>query len=363
MPAIFISILLLYLIGNLYIFIRGRQAIRKHPKGVQVLIGLIFFTCALSFILSFALDNIVAPLHLARFLEEIGKSWLLVTLYMTLFLALMDILRLVNIRVPFAFYTSLFLTLGLLAYGYYHYDHPETKEINLVINKSFNTPGRPLKVVGISDIHLGYETNKERLADYVERINAINPDLILIAGDLIDHSLTPVKAQRMQDELSRLKAPMGIFMAPGNHDYFSDINEVRQFLSQTPIRLLTDSVVVLDNGIQIIGRDDRRQHNRASINELVSQTDPSKPILLIDHQPYDLEQTARAGVDLQFSGHTHHGQVWPLTILTDHLFELSYGYEKRGNTHFYVSSGLSLWGPPYRIGTDSEIVVFYLDNK
>ena len=131
----------------------------------------------------------------------------------------------------------------------------------------------------------------------------------------------------------------------------------------TSITLLRDSVVTLENGIQVIGRDDRRQRDRESLDKLVRQTDPSKPILLIDHQPYDLEQTVDAGIDLQFSGHTHHGQVWPLTYLTDYLFELSYGYEKRENTHLYVSSGLSLWGPPYRIGTDSEIVVFYLDNK
>lgn len=220
MPAIFISIFLLYILGNVYIFIRGRQAIRKHPKGVRVLVFSIFIICALSFLLSFGLNNIIAPLRLARLFEEVGKSWLLVTLYMTLFLALMDFLRLVKIRVPFAFYSSLFLTLGLLFYGYYHYDNPNTKELHITINKPFQTQGRPIKVVSISDIHLGYETNKERLANYVERINALKPDLILIAGDLIDHSLTPVKAQRMQDELSRLKAPLGILMAPGNHDYF-----------------------------------------------------------------------------------------------------------------------------------------------
>ncbi len=363
MPAIFISIFLLYILGNVYIFIRGRQAIRKHPKGVRVLVFSIFIICALSFLLSFGLNNIIAPLRLARLFEEVGKSWLLVTLYMTLFLALMDFLRLVKIRVPFAFYSSLFLTLGLLFYGYYHYDNPNTKELHITINKPFQTQGRPIKVVSISDIHLGYETNKERLANYVERINALKPDLILIAGDLIDHSLTPVKAQRMQDELSRLKAPLGILMAPGNHDYFSNIEEVEQFLALTPITLLRDSVVTLENGIQVIGRDDRRQRDRESLDKLVRQTDPSKPILLIDHQPYDLERTVDAGIDLQFSGHTHHGQVWPLTYLTDYLFELSYGYEKRENTHLYVSSGLSLWGPPYRIGTDSEIVVFYLDNK
>ena len=351
----------LYLLGNLYIFIRGRQAIRKHPKGVRILVTTLFFFFSLSFFFSFALDRFALPRRLALFLESVGNSWLLFTLYMVLALAVMDLLRLVRVRIPFAFYTSLALTLGILGYGHYHYNNPNTQEINIVINKFFNKPDRPLRVVGISDVHLGYETNKERLADYVRRINALEPDLILIAGDLIDHNLTPVKAQRMQDELSLLKAPLGVFMVPGNHDYFAHIDEVADFLKRTPVTLLRDSVVTLSNGLQIVGRDDRRNRDRAEVSDLVQQTDSSKPILLLDHQPYDLDKAVAAGVDLQLSGHTHHGQVWPLNYLTDYLFELSYGYEKRGDTHFYVSSGLSLWGPPYRIGTDSEMVLFLID--
>ena len=355
------SMFVLYLLGNLYIFIRGRQAIRKHPKGVRILVATLFFFFSLSFFFSFALDRFALPRRLALFLESIGNSWLLFTLYMVLALAVMDLLRLVRVRIPFAFYTSLALTLGILGYGHYHYNNPNTQEINIVINKFFNKPDRPLRVVGISDVHLGYETNKERLADYVRRINALEPDLILIAGDLIDHNLTPVKAQRMQDELSQLKAPLGVFMVPGNHDYFAHIDEVADFLKRTPVTLLRDSVVTLSNGLQIVGRDDRRNRDRAEVSDLVQQTDSSKPILLLDHQPYDLDKAVAAGVDLQLSGHTHHGQVWPLNYLTDYLFELSYGYEKRGDTHFYVSSGLSLWGPPYRIGTDSEMVLFLID--
>ncbi|HJA87137.1 MAG TPA: metallophosphoesterase, partial [Candidatus Parabacteroides intestinavium] len=80
-------------------------------------------------------------------------------------------------------------------------------------------------------------------------------------------------------------------------------------------------------------------------------------------QPYQLGDAVQAGVDLQFSGHTHHGQVWPLNWLTDYLFEVSHGYKQIGSTHVYVSSGLSLWGPPFRIGTQSELIIFELDFK
>lgn len=121
-----------------------------------------------------------------------------------------------------------------------------------------------------------------------------------------------------------------------------------------------DSVVTLPNGIQIIGRDDRSNPKRKNLKQLMIQTDASKPTILIDHQPYKLAETEEAGIDLQFSGHTHEGQAWPLNMITKKIFEQSYGYRKWGKSQIYVSSGLSLWGPPFRIGTDSEMIVFLI---
>ena len=122
--------------------------------------------------------------------------------------------------------------------------------------------------------------------------------------------------------------------------------------------MLRDSVVTLPNGIQLIGRDDRHNRKRRSLQELMVNIDKSKPIILLDHQPFDLEETKAAGIDLQFSGHTHHGQIWPINWVTDYIFEQSHGYRQWGNSHVYVSSGLSLWGPPFRIGTHCEMVIF-----
>ena len=152
-------------------------------------------------------------------------------------------------------------------------------------------------------------------------------------------------------------------MVPVNHEYISGIRKSMQFIKETPIHLLRDEVVTLPGGIQIIGRDDRSNKSRLSLQELVKNIDPAKPVILLDHQPYNLSDTENAGIDLQFSGHTHRGQVWPISLITDHLFDQSYGYRKWGNSHIYVSSGLSLWGPPFRIGTDSELVVFNITCK
>ena len=167
----------------------------------------------------------------------------------------------------------------------------------------------------------------------------------------------------MAEELTELKAPLGIYMVPGNHEYISGIDESVRFIKDTPIQLLRDSVITLTNGIQLIGRDDRANPARSSLQELMVNIDKSKPIILLDHQPYKLMESEIAGIDLQFSGHTHRGQVWPMSLVTDYLFEQSHGYRQWGNSHIYVSSGLSLWGPPFRIGTESEMVVFQLSMK
>lgn len=233
----------------------------------------------------------------------------------------------------------------------------------MVINKPANTDGQPLKVVAISDIHLGYATNKTMLAGYVDMINAQRPDIVLIGGDLIDNSVAPLRYEHMEEELSKIYAPLGVYMVPGNHEYISGIEDSEKFIAQTPIVLLRDSVAILPNQIQLVGRDDRHNKGRKTLGQLTANLDKSKPVILLDHQPYDLEKTEEAGVDLQFSGHTHRGQVWPMNWIVDHLFELSYGIKKIGNSTIYVSSGLSLWGPPFRIGTDSEMVVFNITFK
>ena len=167
----------------------------------------------------------------------------------------------------------------------------------------------------------------------------------------------------MQEELSRLNAKYGVYMVPGNHEYITGIRHSLHFLEQTPIQVLRDSVVTLPMGIQLVGRDDRWRRSRKSLQELMEKVNPGLPVLLLDHQPMQLEETEAAGVDLQFSGHTHRGQLWPFSWVTDYLFQQSHGYRKWGGSHIYVSSGLSLWGPPFRIGTDSEMVVFNIELK
>ena len=152
-------------------------------------------------------------------------------------------------------------------------------------------------------------------------------------------------------------------MVPGNHEYISSIEECEEYLAKTPVTMLRDSVVTLPQGLQIVGRDDRSNSGRMSLEALLAKTDESKPVIVLDHQPYELALTDSLGADIQISGHTHAGQIWPLSILIDLMYEQAHGYRKWNHAHIYVSSGLSLWGPPFRIGTRSELGVIDLVSR
>jgi len=351
-------IITLYLAGNAYIFIRAKQALKVKSLGVKIFLTVLFWICALSFFGTMLTRNLEMPVFISHSMYTIGTSWLIFTLYMALFLLLFDILKLFKVVCKYRFYLSLVFTLGLLGYGVYNYHHPETNVVSILTNKRYEDTPQAIKIVAISDVHLGNGTGKAALKKYVEMINAQHPDLILISGDLIDNSVVPLYTENMAEELANLKAPMGIYMVLGNHEYISGIDESIRYIKSTQIQLLSDSVVTLPNGIQLIGRDDRHNRKRRSLQELMVNIDKSKPIILLDHQPFDLEKTEAAGIDLQFSGHTHHGQIWPINWVTDYIFEQSHGYRQWGNSQVYVSSGLSLWGPPFRIGTHSEMVIF-----
>ena len=360
MVIFFIMMLLVYLSGNIYIYMRGLQAVHLFPLGVRWVLSICYWIVPFAFVFVFLLRDAHVHISMSHVIFAIGTSWLVFTLYMVLLLGCFDLLRLFNKTFQYGFVLSLLFTLCILAYGYFRYQHPVAEVINIDINKQTSTPESNFKIVAISDVHLGLGTVKSQLKKYVEMINLQDPDVILICGDLIDNSIAPVINQQMQDELSQLHARYGVYMAPGNHEYISGIEECMQFLAQTPIQVLCDSVVTLPNGVQLVGRDDRSARSRKDIKTLMQETDPARPVIVMDHQPVEIDQTVKAGADLLICGHTHYGQVWPLNWVTKRMFDISYGYEKRAQTHIYVSSGLSLWGPPFRIGTQSEMVVIQL---
>ena len=305
------------------------------------------------------------PLPLARVLYQIGTSSIFVLLYLVMTFLLLDLGRLVHL-VPKAWLHQNWVTtaavagvlLTIFVCGAIHYYNKVRVEVALTTAKALP---HPYRIVMMSDLHLGYHNTRQDLARWVDMVNGEQPDLVLIAGDIIDISVHPLLEEDMAAELRRLQAP--VYACLGNHEYYSGEPRAEQFYRDANIHLLIDSAAIVDSALIIIGRDDRTNRRRKSLaqltSDLKSQTSNPKSLyaIVLDHQPYHLEEAEAAGIDFQLSGHTHRGQVWPISWITDALYECSWGSHQRGNTHYYVSSGIGIWGGKFRIGTQSEYVV------
>jgi hypothetical protein len=298
------------------------------------------------------------PLWLARLVYDIGNSSLFVLLYLTIVFLILDAGRLFHL-IPRSllfqnFYTTAAILVALFAvflYGNIHYYNKTRARIDLTTGKPL---AHPVKLVLLSDLHLGYHNPRKELARWVDMINGEHADLVLIAGDIIDMSMRPVIEEDMAAEMRRIEAP--VYACLGNHDYYSGKAEALRFFKESNIHVLQDSCIVTGD-LTIIGRDDRTNRHRRSMEELTAAADLSKYTILLDHQPYHLEEAERAGIDFQFSGHTHYGQLWPISWITDHVYECAFGAHRRGSTRYYVSSGMGIWGGKFRIGTRSEYVI------
>lgn len=309
-----------------------------------------------------------SPLPIGTALYEIGTSSVFVLLYLVILFLILDLGRLCHIIPRTLLYNNWWTVLGMTAlmvivfvYGNIHYQHKYRQELTLTTDKHIE---RPMKLVMVSDLHIGYHNPRKELHRWIDMINAEKPDLILIAGDIIDMSMRPLKEERMHEEFHRLSAP--VYACLGNHEYYSGEPGTRQFYHDAGIHLLHDSAVAVGD-LCIIGRDDRTNIHRKSLGKIVEENKSlishSSYLILLDHQPYHLEQAERQHVDFQFSGHTHHGQVWPISWITERIYECAFGSHQRGNTRYYVSSGLGIWGGKFRIGTRSEYIVAEVKGK
>ena len=312
------------------------------------------------FVSFFTIDRL--PVNAGVVLYEVGNTWLIAFIYLLIIFLLADVASLCHLLPESLLKDSaagLLSVVGILTLiltlGGIHYHHKYREELTLTTTKPLQ---QPLTIVLASDLHIGYHNRKAELARWVDLINAEQPDLVLFGGDIIDRSLRPVLEGNYAEEFHRIQAP--VFTVLGNHEYFSDLRQATRFFEEAGIHLLKDSVAHF-KGVDIIGRNDRMARRRAPLSDLAADTHGFR--LLLDHQPYQLEEAEQAAIDFQFSGHTHRGQIWPISWITDALYEKSWGHHQRGNTRYYISSGLGIWGPKIRIGTRSEYLVLHLKEQ
>ncbi len=369
----FSIVLIVYSLVNYYIFIRGWQAL---PQNLKARIPYIIIFCILS--ISFIAGRVIERFWLCPFSKTIvyiGSFWLGAMLYFFLIILLLDLARLINHYAPFihhlsadyakaklsAFYVAISAVTVILIAGHFNALHPRIRRFEITIPKQ--TAVKQLKVVAASDIHLGTIIGRQRFCSIVNKINELEPDIVLLAGDIVDEDLAPVIKENLGDALTQIKTKYGIYAITGNHEYIGGVEAAVKYMEKHNIRVLRDDVFALNESIYVVGREDysiNRFSNadRKPLRTVLQDVDKTKPILMMDHQPYNLEQAIENGVDFQLSGHTHHGQLWPLNYITKAIYEISWGYRKIQNTHFYVSCGVGTWGPPLRIGNRPEIVVF-----
>lgn len=350
--------LLVFLGGQFYVSWRVWHMLPPSLGLRLLIVGLMAIAFVSFFVaLSGALDHM--PMAPATVFYEVGTSWLMILLYLGLLFLLLDLGRAVGL-VPrswlhanaCASLSVAVLMLAVFGYGNWHYEHKVRVPLDL---KSPKAPERPLTIVMASDLHLGYHNTRADLRRWIGLINRERPDVVLLAGDIVDRSIRPVEATDMAAEFAALQAP--VYACLGNHDYYTGLGADLNFCRQAGIHVLRDSVAMPLDGLCVVGRDDRTNPRRLPLADVMRQADRSRYIIELDHQPYALDEAQRAGVDLEFAGHTHYGQVWPLSWITDLIYEDAFGPLTKGNTHYYVSSGLGIWGAKFRIGTQSEYIV------
>jgi len=258
------------------------------------------------------------------------------------------------------FWGMLLIPALVVAAGILNFHHLSVSRYAIDVPRRSSSAER-LRIVFASDFHLGAVTSPRFLPRFVEVVNALKPDLILIGGDVLEGDRAGEGSEKFAAPLRRLQARYGVFGVPGNHEGFGE-SDRNAFFAQAGITLLRDEVRKIDGLVYLAGRNvqGRRRPGEASrktVSGLLAATPPDLPVVLVDHRPTDLQAPSAAGVDIQFSGHTHNGQLFPVNFITARQYELSWGYKKKGPTHIFVSCGVQLWGPRVRTAGVSEIML------
>ena len=366
-----INAFIIHLTLNILVFLKGWNAF-EGKKTARIIMAVIFGLELLIYSIGFIFYRHL-PEAVTQFIRVMGTSWMLFLLYnggLWLIIDLANMIRQKLSHKPWSikrqsqrfkivtYLIPMVVVTAIMVQGRYRFMHPVVQQVPITINKSAGEMDS-VRIAMIGDLHMGYMINRYHTKRFVDLIMAQQPDLILFVGDIIEGHIEPIVQQRMDEELSRLHSPLGVFTCTGNHEYRHDTEEKIQLLDNAGITVLRDSAVLIDSSFYVVGREDKVVPTRKPLREILSgqSVEMSRPVIVLNHTPDNLAEEADAGADIALYGHTHHGQVFPGNIATELTFEVAHGYKKKKNTHIYVTSGIGLVGPQYRIGTVSEMVM------
>lgn len=362
--AVMFVVLLLYALINYYVgnrFLSLLQLIRPFRLRWFWYLPFAFFACTSAATFVFSSKNL-------KWVGKIGNYWLAV---MVLAFVLFGLTDLVLLAVRLLRKTELSRSvvgasrlaaaaaaLLLLAFGLRTASNVRLTKYEVTIEK--DTSLDSLKLVLFSDLHLGYVNDHEKLAEIVAKINETHPDIVVISGDFFDGNYNAVQQpKKVAEELRKIEATYGVYLAWGNHDAGDTFEEMRQLALDGGITLLEDEAVTIADAFVLAGRRDsfplgEQGGSRADMSGRLAEFETGLPVIVLDHQPSNIDEYEN--VDLILCGHTHQGQIFPINLITDRLFKVDYGYYREGAKQVVVSSGIATWGPPIRLGTKSELV-------
>ena len=390
MLAIFLAPV--YILLNIYVLRWGYLWIGNCHHLFQSMIFRIILTVVYTLVALTPLTGFLIrkPAFLHRILKITSNYFLGIFMYILMVLLSIDIIRLflkyvvhaswIQSRIVFAAVGACCICVVIIISfsGIYHAKHIKVTPYKITVDKSAPDMDS-LKIVLLADTHFGYNSGAVHAQEIVDKINEQNPDLVCIAGDIFDNEYDAVREpEKISEILRTIRSKYGVYACWGNHDLNEPIlagftfkhkkedskqlkdPRMKRFLQNSNIQLLEDEAVLIDNSFYVVGRKDaslieKIEEKRKTPAQLTQKLDKDKTIIVIDHQPKELQDIADAGVDLDLCGHTHDGQTFPGNFTVKFLWENPCGYLQKGSMHNIVTSGSGVWGPAMRVGTDSEI--------
>ncbi|OAV68456.1 putative metallophosphoesterase [Bacteroidales bacterium Barb6XT] len=369
--AVFLSSVYAQLILSPFICWRGFQAL---PAGKWRTVYLLLFAAELCLYLTGFFFHSLLPDRVMTGIMIVCNTWYVASAYILLAIVILEALWQSNRFFPWFprlikehwKQTKLILFVcvttevsALMVHAYGVAANPCITHVHLTIPKPVE--GRDsLTIVMMSDLHIGEIIGKKTVQKYVALANAQHPDMTVLVGDITDYESRFAEAVHAEEDLQQLQSPLGTYIVYGNHEYRANRIAKQRWLRKTGGTVLVDSVVMPDSLFYLIGRDDYINRKRRPLHALMQGLDTSKPVIVLDHQPWNFAESAMNGADLVLQGHTHNGQLWPYPLLLKLIYECPYGYYRKGQTQYYVSSGIGFAGQPYRVGTVSELVVLHI---
>lgn len=356
----------------------------------KVPFAVVYLFMALSPVIAFLLPKSAIAIVIRR----ISTYWIGIMLYSLLYVVLFDLLRLIakhtKLKNTLLFSRGSVISIGSVVvacavatclYGIFNARNIKVNEYSVTVNKSCGSD-KHLKAVLVADLHMGYAIGVDHITNMVEKINQQDADIVIIAGDIFDNSYDGMDdPEGIKAQLKSIKSKYGVYAVYGNHDIDEKIlmgftfdwggkqlnsEKMTNFMKECNIKLINDESVLINDEFYLVGRRDTdkpgtEDGTRAEISELTKDLDKTRPIFVLSHEPDELQKTADAGADIDFSGHTHDGQLFPGNLTIGLFWENPCGMIKKDNMYSIVTSGVGVYGTFMRVGTDAEICSVDID--